>query len=225
MLKPNTMPFQASTAMADSLEFIKNLWGSMGIPGMNIPTGMPTGASAIPGMVLPTLSVDELRKKITELRAVESWLELNMNMLRTSIQALEVQAATITTLQTMGDTLTSTMKMASGAASRTSASAGPASPNEDWPNPQDHAHQMHAPEPTAKDEEDAAALTAPLVNAAAWWNQLQNQFQQAVTQAMATEEKPKSNGHDRTAPARPARKKPAAKATPAKSSRKRKPAK
>lgn len=228
MLKPNAAPFQASTAMADSLEFIKNLWSSMGIPGTNIPT-MPTGASAMSGMVLPTLSVDELRKKITELRAVESWLDLNMNMLRTSIQALEVQAATIATLQTMGDTLTSTMKMATGGAtSGTSASSAFAPPMEEWSGRQDHeTHHMQAPEPTAKDEEDAAALTAPLVNAAAWWTQLQNQFQHAVTQAMSAEEKPKAekpkaNGHDRSAPARPARKKAVAKAAPAKSSRKRK---
>lgn len=178
MLKPDS-PFQASTSMADSLEFIKKLWGSMGVPGTSMP-----GMTGIPGMTVPTLSVEDLRKKIAELRAVESWLELNINMLRATIQALEVQAATIATLQSMGQSMNDAMAAAS--ASR----PGPAEPpHEEAPPP--------TAEPSEKDQADAAAFTAPLVNAAAWWNQLQDQFKQAVTQAMA--EAPRANGHDKSA--------------------------
>ncbi|MFD2270530.1 PhaM family polyhydroxyalkanoate granule multifunctional regulatory protein [Undibacterium arcticum] len=61
-------------------------------------------------MVVPTVSVDELDKKIGDLKAVESWLNLNMSMLRGSIQALEVQRATIATLKAMSVTLSSTAK-------------------------------------------------------------------------------------------------------------------
>ena len=71
--------------MQDSLEFIKKMWGGMGVPGM----------------VVPTLSVEEINKKISDLKAVESWLNLNLNMLRTTIQALEVQSGTISALQAM----------------------------------------------------------------------------------------------------------------------------
>lgn len=177
MLKPNASHFQATGSMADSLEFIKSLWGNMGVPGLNM------GTAAMPGMVLPTLSVEELRKKIAELRAVESWLELNMNMLRSSIQALEVQAATIATLQSMGQSLNAA----------TSAFQTP--PKQDAAKPAaSHPHDEHAAEPTAEDEAEAAALTAPIINAATWWTQLQDQFKQAVANAM--EEMPKSNGHD-----------------------------
>lgn len=169
MIKPNMPNIPGMGSMTDTLDFVKNLWGGMGIPGMNM-QGM-----SVPGMVMPTLSIEEINKQITDLKAVESWLGLNMNMLRGTIQALEVQAATISTLQTMGQTFSATMNPA-----RPSEQGSAAGSN--------GAEKQHgAPEPTSKDETDAANLTAPLVNAAAWWNMLQDQFQQAVSSAMTTE--------------------------------------
>ncbi len=53
----------------------------------------------LPSMVAPTFDVNELDKRIADLRAVEQWLELNSSMLRTTIQTLEVQRATIATLK------------------------------------------------------------------------------------------------------------------------------
>ncbi|GGX16538.1 PhaM family polyhydroxyalkanoate granule multifunctional regulatory protein [Undibacterium macrobrachii] len=82
-------PFQQTTSgnMHDPLAFVKKLWGDM----------------QLPGMVTPTLSVDELDKQIKDLKTVESWLTVNMNMLKGTIQALEVQRATISALKTMGE--------------------------------------------------------------------------------------------------------------------------
>lgn len=82
-------PFQQTTSgnMHDPLAFVKKLWGDM----------------QLPGMVTPTLSVDELDKQIKDLKTVESWLTVNMNMLKGTIQALEVQRATIAALKTMGE--------------------------------------------------------------------------------------------------------------------------
>lgn len=82
-------PFQQTTSgnMHDPLAFVKKLWGDM----------------QLPGMVTPTLSVDELDKQIKDLKTVESWLTVNMNMLKGTIQALEVQRATIVALKTMGE--------------------------------------------------------------------------------------------------------------------------
>lgn len=74
-------------AVTDTLEFVKNLWGGMGVPGMTA----------------PTLSVDDLDKKITDLKAVEAWLSLNSTMVRGTIQALEVQRGTLAALKSMGD--------------------------------------------------------------------------------------------------------------------------
>lgn len=206
MIKPNMPNIPGIGAMNDTLDFVKNLWGNMGLPGMtgmNIP-GMPgmSGSSFnIPGMVMPTLSVEEINKKITDLKAVESWLALNMNMLRGTIQALEVQAATISTLKTMGESFTSTMNsmnpVAAAAGKQDDAPAtysGSSETHEDGNGADGNAatssrrSKSRAPEPTKKDEQDAASLTAPLVNAAAWWNMLQDQFKQAVGTAMASEE-------------------------------------
>ncbi len=177
---PNMPNIPGMGAMTDSLEFVKNLWGNMGIPGMNMP-GANMAGMKVPGMVMPTLSVEEINKKISDLKAVESWLGVNMNMLRGTIQALEVQAATIATLQTMGESFSKSMTPGAGVQSG-EPDAAPASNGADGAH---RAEKLHgAPEPTSRDESDAANLTAPLVNAAAWWNMLQDQFKQAVSSAM-----------------------------------------
>jgi hypothetical protein len=163
MIKPNIPPVSGIGALTDTLDFVKNLWGSVGVPGMKIP-----------GMVMPSLSVEEINKQISDLKAVESWLTLNMNMLRGTIQGLEVQSATIAALQSLGQTLNA------GAASvKPDKPATPASPV--------------SPQPTVaaqrEDEEKTAAVnsTAMLGNPAAWWNVLQDQFTQAVNTAVASE--------------------------------------
>jgi len=77
-----------SEAPQDPLEFLKSMWGGMGFP--------------LPGMVTPTLDVGELDKRITDLRAVEGWLKMNLGMLQISIQGLEMQRATLAAMQAMG---------------------------------------------------------------------------------------------------------------------------
>lgn len=259
MIKPEMPNFPGMGAMTDTLDFVKNLWGSMGIPGMNMPgkngPGMNIPGMNIPGMVMPTLSVEEINKKIADLRAVENWLTLNMNMLRGTIQALEVQAATISTLQTMSETFTATMQAGADAAKPRAAGAsngsggngagshGSASGNGSAGSSaastsgqaDDEAGEKRKgmPGPTSKDEIDAASLTAPLVNAAAWWNMLQDQFKQAVNNAMTevpkTSGSPDSNGNGNGKPKASAKSAPKDQSEPAaktaSSSRKSKPTK
>jgi len=74
-------------APQDPLEFLKSMWGGMGFP--------------LPGMVTPTLDVGELDKRIADLKAVEGWLKMNLGMLQTSIQGLEMQRLTVAALQSM----------------------------------------------------------------------------------------------------------------------------
>lgn len=174
MTNPNMPNMPGMEAVADTLEFVKNLWGNMGIPGMGsagVPGAMPgmnMSGMNIPGMVMPTLSVEEINKKIADLKAVESWLNLNMGMLRSTIQALEVQSATLGTLQSMSQTF---------AASMNAAKDGAASPN-------GHGHGSTEQAPGAG-ENNAAMFTAPMVNAAAWWGAMQEQFANAVGNAMS----------------------------------------
>ena len=187
-------------AMNETLDFVKNLWGGMGNLGMS---GMK-----IPGMIMPTLSVEEINKQIADLKTVESWLTLNMNMLRSTIQALEVQSATISTLQAMGDSLSAAVKPAPAAAKAPQAEAKAPPEQEPEPEPTAQAAKPQAKtqpkaEPKAQDES-----AAQMPNPAMWWNMLQDQFKQAVGTAMAAEPPAAAK------PAAEKPKKPAPKAAP-----------
>jgi hypothetical protein len=76
-----------SDPLPDPFEFMKKLWNPMGLP--------------MPGMVAPTLDIDAVEKKITDLKSVENWLNLNLNMLRLSIQGLEMQRNTLAAMKAM----------------------------------------------------------------------------------------------------------------------------
>jgi len=78
-------------------DFLQNL-GQAANPGAKgSPQGMPNMAS----WVAPTMNVEELDKRIQELKTVQFWLEQNTNALKATIQALEVQKMTLSTLQGM----------------------------------------------------------------------------------------------------------------------------
>jgi hypothetical protein len=69
----------------DLLEFFQKMWN---------PTSFP-----MPGVFAPTMSVEEVDKKITELSAVENWLKMNLNFLQMTIKTLEMQKSALQTLQ------------------------------------------------------------------------------------------------------------------------------
>ena len=75
------------------------------VPGFEFLQGLVKNAgAALPGLgqwVAPTLNPEELEKKIEELRTVQFWLEQNARLLGATIQALEVQRMTLSTLQSM----------------------------------------------------------------------------------------------------------------------------
>jgi hypothetical protein len=80
------------------------------VPGFDFLQGLVKNAgSALPSMgqwVAPTLNPEELQKRIDELKTVQFWLEQNAKMLGTTIQALEVQRMTLSTLKTMNVQMT-----------------------------------------------------------------------------------------------------------------------
>lgn len=80
-------------------EFLRKLWGGS-LAGM-ASGGLPNMAN----FAAPPMDLEELDKRIHDLRAVESWLQLNASLLRTAIQGLEVQRATLVALQTFGAAL------------------------------------------------------------------------------------------------------------------------
>lgn len=80
---------------SDPLQFMKSMWGQMGMSGMSVP------GFSLPGMVTPTLDSEELEKRITDLKAVEGWLRMNLSMLQLTIQGLEMQHSTLNAVRTM----------------------------------------------------------------------------------------------------------------------------
>jgi len=88
-----------------SLEMFKTMWGQ-GAPGQAGQFPFTTDASKAAGgfgAAFPGLDVDELEKRIKDLKSVENWLNLNLNILKSTIQGLEVQHATMMALKSFGD--------------------------------------------------------------------------------------------------------------------------
>ncbi|AVS79238.1 hypothetical protein C8234_14970, partial [Paracidovorax avenae] len=78
------------------------------VPGFDFLQNLAKGAAAgmpqmppLSGWVAPTISVEELEKRISELKAVQFWLDQNSRALTATVQALEVQKMTLSTLQGM----------------------------------------------------------------------------------------------------------------------------
>jgi hypothetical protein len=88
-----------------SLEMFKTMWGQ-GAAGQAGQFPFTTDASKAAGgfgSAFPGLDVDELEKRIKDLKSVENWLNLNLNILKSTIQGLEVQHATMMALKSFGD--------------------------------------------------------------------------------------------------------------------------
>ena len=65
----------------DPFEMFRRLWGPLGVP--------------LPGMAMPTLDPAEIDKRIADLRSIEGWLNMNLNMVKFSIQGLELHRAAL----------------------------------------------------------------------------------------------------------------------------------
>ena len=80
----------------DFFEFMQKMWNPMGFP--------------IPGMIAPTMNVEDLDKKIAELKAVETWLTMNTGFVQMTIKTLEMQRAGLESLQAAGKAAADNMK-------------------------------------------------------------------------------------------------------------------
>ena len=151
-----------------SMDMMAQAWKNMASGG---------AAELGPGM-MPSLSAEDLDRRIRDLRAVESWLQLNLSMLGTTIQGLEIQRSTLAALKSMSqqgglpagqnpfEALMAMNPLAGAAAAPSTAQAeAPA---------QQPAEPADAPEPAA----------GPA--AQAWWTMLQQQFDAMATATAAS---------------------------------------
>jgi len=181
-----------------SMEMMRQAWAGLTGPG-----GL---ASSLP--MAPPMNLEDLDRRIAELRSVENWLRMNLSMLSSTIQGMEVQRSTISTLRAFVD---SASRMDMGA----SPDAGAPSPLEVAlglkPAPKAAASAPSGHAATADEKEsagaqsgakaqgedasggpDAAAAMSEQMGAAAqsaskaWWELLQQQFNQIAAATAAS---------------------------------------
>ncbi len=73
----------------DWFEFMQKMWNPMSFP--------------LPGMITPTVNVEEISKKIGELKSVETWLTMNTGFVQMTIKTLEMQRAALESLRAAGE--------------------------------------------------------------------------------------------------------------------------
>ncbi len=173
MTEPDTSLF---ARYIPGFEFLQNL--SRQAAGSTAPGSQ----SSVPGMpalshwVAPTLDVEELDKRIQDLRAVHFWLDQNTKALAATIQALEVQKMTLATLKSMNVSL---HDMAEAFKIRPDSGSGPGSAPA--PDPSPHAAPRSD---SAARSADADPASRPVVDPMQWWSALTQQFQTIATGAM-----------------------------------------
>jgi hypothetical protein len=153
------------------------------MPGFDFLQSLMKNAGAgLPGMnqwIAPTLDPDELEKRIGELRTVQFWLEQNARLLGATVQTLEVQRLTLSTLKTMNLPLAE-INEALRIKLPDAPEPQPAPPPPPAPVAPPVA-QAPAPEPAAAPE---AAAAPGVVDPMAWWGSLTQQFTEIAAQAM-----------------------------------------
>lgn len=199
--------------MLDGVEMVKRAWSNF-----NVPSAM-----------LPTVDLDELDKRIADLKAVEQWLNVNQSMLHNTIQGLEIQRGTLAAIRAfseqagMPSPMTSMAKAASPAPKASpfstdgwpmkppAARAEPEAANKPaqaaaQPQPQDRPQEKTQTKPPAP-EAPAQTESAPGIDPSAWWTMLQNSFSQiaqaaagaALVPGLAAGGKPASRSRSKTA--------------------------
>ncbi len=176
-----------------SMEMMRQAWAGLTGPG-----GL---ASSLP--MAPPMNLEDLDRRIAELRSVENWLRMNLSMLSSTIQGMEVQRSTISTLRAFVDNAANLdmgafhdsgaasplevvlgLKPAPRSAAKPAAAHGPAA--EDGKGKGAEAAgatgQQQAGAPGMSEQMGAAAQSA----SKAWWDLLQQQFNQIAAATAAS---------------------------------------
>lgn len=183
-------PFDFSQ-FVPGFDFLKNLAGGAAAGSGSVP-GIPSLAS----WVAPTMSVEEVDKRIQELKTVQYWLEQNGHALKATIQALEVQKMTLSTLRGMNVR----MEDIASAFTKQAAAMAPAPAPAPAPRPEPEAveeeeeefdeaeeaaeEEAPAPKKTSRAKPASSNGAAGVVDPMQWWGSLTEQFQQIASTAL-----------------------------------------
>ncbi|HEX5356672.1 MAG TPA: PhaM family polyhydroxyalkanoate granule multifunctional regulatory protein [Aquabacterium sp.] len=184
-------PFASMGAgLGAGLGFFQDWLKAAGSALPNMPGAASAGSSGMPAWSMPTLDPEELEKRIQDLKTVQFWLEQNARMIAMTIQGLEVQRMTLSTLKGMNvsmDALRESLKVR---------------PDATPPSPPPPA-AAPAPAAARRDESAGGSDDAPsgkpgaasgegspegadLINPMRWWDTLTQQFTHLASQAAQT---------------------------------------
>ena len=142
-------------------------------------------AGAVPGMaswVAPTLSIEDIDKRIQELKSVLFWLEQNTTALKATIQAMEVQKMTLSTLQSMNVNMADLAKAFTVKAPAPEPQA--AAPQQAAPQPEPVQPEPDPEKEGTEEPSTGAASAKPAVDPMQWWGALTQQFQNIAAAAV-----------------------------------------
>jgi len=191
-MSDTSKPF-AFSQFVPGFDFLRNLASGSASAGTSAVPGMPSLSS----WVAPTLSVEEVDKRIQELKTVQYWLEQNGHALKATIQALEVQKMTLSTLRGMNVRMEDLASVFTRPPS-TPAPSFRAEPPAPEPEPEEEEEEEQevdepvaeaAEKPAPKSKPAKAAVNGPadaagVIDPLQWWGALTQQFQQIASSAM-----------------------------------------
>lgn len=105
----------------DPFEMFRRLWAPLGLP--------------VPGMAMPTLDPAEVEKRIADLKSVETWLGMNLNMVKMAIQGLEVQKMALVAMKANAGAASDAANVFATLARSAAAGATPGAPQPGPPAP------------------------------------------------------------------------------------------
>lgn len=191
MSQANTPSFPDFGKLVPGFDFLQNLAKQAASGATQAMPQLPNFAN----WIAPVLNVEEIDKRVQELKAVQFWLDQNAAALKATIQALEVQKMTLATLKGMnfnmadmanaftlktGEAMTENMqRMADKAKAFPGLEVAPSA---------FQAAKAEAESSKSKPEEPApsqgAAAAGSIVDPMQWWGALTQQFQTIAAEAM-----------------------------------------
>ena len=192
MSTSNTPSFPDFGKLVPGFDFLQNL----------AKQAAGNSAKAIPQLpnlgnwIAPTLNVEELDKRVQELKAVQFWLDQNAAALKATIQALELQKMTLATLKGMnfnmgdvanafkikvGDSLADGMQRT---ADKAKGFAGLEVPPSAFQASKQKADADDKPSATRAGAGQAAVAAPGIADPMQWWGALTQQFQTIAAEAM-----------------------------------------
>lgn len=209
MSNAETPSFPDFGKLVPGFDFLQNLTKQAAASTTKSTSQLPN----LGGWLAPTLNVEELDKRIQELKTVQFWLDQNATALKATIQALELQKMTLATLEGMNFNMSEVanafkLKVAASESDK----AKPFSGQEISPSAfqASQARAEHSAETAAEASAKASeAKTEPdkppaaaggMVDPMQWWGALTQQFQAIAADAMKEAAKKSAMDSSRAGP-------------------------